>query len=137
MTELHPWQQRLLTDIKTSGLKPGEMAIMTAGRGVGKSMMTAQAIERLMQDIMSRPVEDLVLSEGRVYGARYYLVEPVGGNWLDMETWCLDTYGSTGSIWQESKNLTPEPLQRWYMNNRKFWFRKQQDRDWFILRWRS
>jgi hypothetical protein len=26
---------------------------------------------------------------------------------------------------------------RWYMNNRKFWFKTEKDRNWFMLRWSS
>jgi hypothetical protein len=74
------------------------------------------------------------LSTGKVYGARYYTAEPVGGNWWEMETWCFDTFGNPGaSIW--NANGVPEPLQRWYMNNSKFWFRDEADRTWFVLRW--
>jgi hypothetical protein len=45
---------------------------------------------------------------------------------------------STGSIWAEEVNkTTPTPGERWYSNNRKFWFRSERDRDWFIIKWRS
>ena len=94
-------------------------------------MLTQQAIDRLMRDLNSQPVSDLVLSEGRVHGARYYCVEPVGGNWMEMESWCLDTYGNCGSAWDKAT----EPNARWYMNDRRFWFRKEQDRNWFIMKW--
>jgi hypothetical protein len=112
---------------------------MMSGRGVGKSILNSQmtAYKRMFDDIWVKPIQDLVLSEGTIYGSRYYTVEPVGGSWIDMETWCLDTFGSTGNIWSETKNLTPEPLQRWYTNNRKFWFKELKDRDWFVLRWNS
>jgi hypothetical protein len=120
-----------ITDYKGRGL------IQVTGRGTGKSVMNTTAFKRMWDDIHARPVEDLLLSEGTVYGSRYWTVEPQGGNWLDMETWCLDTFGPTGSIWSEAKNLTPEPHKRWYANNRKFWFKQEKDRDWFILRWRS
>jgi hypothetical protein len=133
--ELEPWQQRLLTSIQ--GRKPGELVTMSAGRNIGKSHFTNQAIKRLMDDLNANPITDIVLSEGTVYGSRYHTVEPIGGSWIDMETWCLDTFGNTGSIWQETKNLTPEPHRRWYANNRKFWFKEVKDRDWFILRWRA
>lgn len=126
---MQPWQLDMLD--KLSGFKPGEMQIISSGRRAGKSTMTAQTIERLMQDLMNRPVEDLVLSEGRVYGARYHCVEPVGGNWLDMESWATETYGTAGSVWN-NEPLTPE---RWYMNDRKFWFRNERDRTLFIMRW--
>lgn len=130
---MYPWQMNMLKQLE--GFKPKEMIVMSAGRGVGKSMMTKQLVDRLMQDLMNHPVEDLVLTEGRVYGARYYLVEPVGGNWLDMEYWATQTYGTPGSIWSTEKHPV-EPAQRWYMNNRKFWFRNEADRTMFVLKWR-
>jgi hypothetical protein len=135
--DLAPWQQKIFDKICSGGFKPGEMTIRSAGRNVGKSALTQQAIDRLMRDLNNQPISDLVLSQGTVYGSRYYCVEPVGGNWMDMEVWCLDTYGNPGSLWQETKNLTPEPNQRWYMNDRKFWFRNERDRTVFILRWSS
>lgn len=130
-TMMHPWQASLI-----AGFKKGEMTIMTSGRQTGKSMFTAQAIERLMKDLNSQPVSDLVLGEGKVYGARYYTVEPVGGNWLEMEKWCGEVFGEgSRALWCESK--VPEPSCRWYANNRKFWFRNEKDRDWFIIKWNS
>jgi len=133
MAELYPWQKYFLE--KMTSLKGKELTVMS-GRGAGKSTLTAQAMKRLFDDVYNRPLEQLVLSEGTVYGYQYYCVEPVGGAWPEMEHWCLETYGETGSLWKETKNLTPEPLQRWYMNNRKFWFRDEKDRTMFILRWR-
>jgi hypothetical protein len=135
---MYPWQENILNQVMKGGIKPGEMVVMTAGRNVGKSHFTAQALKRLMDDIQAQPVSDLVLSEGRVYGARYYCVEPIGGNWREMEDWCISTYGSsTGSIWaQEIDKSTPLVNERWYANNRKFWFRKEADRTMFMLRWR-
>ena len=121
---------------KMSGFRKGEMMIMSAGRQLGKSLLNGQALQRVMDDIMERPVEDLKLSQGTVYGARYYTVEPIGGNWKDMEEWCGQTFGDPGDrIWDSGP--APLPAKRWYMNNRKFWFRHEKDRDWFILKWRS
>lgn len=130
------WQARMLTQM--AGFKPGEIRVMMSGRQTGKSHMSrlAQDLARFGQGDYSEPVRDLLLSEGTVYGARYYCVEPVGGNWREMEDWCTDTYGATtGSIWGESP--VPSPGQRWYMNNVKFWFRTAKDRDWFIIKWQS
>ena len=108
--------------------------MIISGRQLGKSQLTNQAFLRLWNDIHNRPVEHLVLSEGTVYGSRYYCVEPVGGSWLEMEKWALRTYGeSTGSIYGEN---VPEPAQRWYINNRKFWFRDQKDHLMFVMKWR-
>lgn len=39
---IHPWQEKILVDIESGGLKPGEMYVMTAGRGVGKSVFSSQ-----------------------------------------------------------------------------------------------
>lgn len=102
-----------------------------------KRMMVSsqQAVDRLTEALNGHPLEDLMLNQGTVYGARYYTIEPIGGNWREMETWCYEVLGETGSIWQETKNLAPEPHKRWYANNRKFWFRNEKDRTMFILRW--
>ena len=82
----------------------------------------------------------LELLEGRVFGARYYTVQPIpswdlNGDWGGVETWpkmvewCVDTYGPTpkDGIWT--------PSCRWYVNNAKFWFRKEEDKLLFLLRW--
>lgn len=128
-----PWQIDTLK--KLQGFKPGEMTVMMAGRGVGKSAFSAQALKRMMDDILNQPVSDILLSEGRVYGARYYTAEPVGGNWREMEAWCYEAFGDDSyPIWGESN--APEPAQRWYKNNRKFWFRNESDRTMFVLKWR-
>ena len=131
---MYPWQEKLWADIKTGGLKPGEMVIYTAGRNAGKSAFSAQALKRMMDDINNRPVEELKLFEGRVHGARYHCVEPIGGNWRKMEEWCFKQFGDVGNnIWPESE--LPK-CQRWYMNNRTFFFRNESDRTMFVLRWR-
>jgi len=138
MKDFNPWQENILNQVMKGGVKPREMVMMTAGRNVGKSHFTAQALKRLMDDLQAQPVTNLVLSEGKVYGARYYCVEPIGGNWRTMEDWCIQICGeSTGSIWAEQVNkTTPQPGERWYANNRKFWFRAEKDRTMFVLKWR-
>lgn len=109
--------------------------MMAMGRQHGKSYVS-QMYKRLMDDLQNMPVEELILSEGTIYGSRYHTVQPVGGNWMNMELWCMETFGGPGDkMWGEPQ--APEPLHRWYMNNRKFWFKDIKDRDWFILRWNS
>lgn len=132
---MHKWQIDLLD--KMTKYK-GRGVVQITGRNTGKSMFSAQALKRLMDDLMLNPITDLELSEGTVYGARYYCVEPVGGNWRAMEDWCIEHYGeTTGSIWaEEVDKKTPMPGERWYGNNRKFWFRSEQDRMIFVLKWR-
>lgn len=113
----------------------GRGLIQVTGRNSGKSAFSAQAWQRLWEDLHARPIEDLKLSEGTVYGKKYYCVEPVGGSWPEMEAWSFETFGKTeGSIWAETK--TPMPNERWYTNNRKFWFRDELDRMIFVLKWR-
>lgn len=128
---MYAWQQEFFE--KMTKFK-GRGVVQITGRNAGKSYWTSQAIQRLMDDIAKRPIEDLVLSEGTVYGSRYYCVEPIGGSWLEMESWCLDYFGTNGSAWDKDK--APEPNARWYMNDRRFWFREEKDRTMFILKWR-
>ena len=87
----------------------------------------------------------LIYDTNTVYGKRYYTVQPqwvpdrngfYSQEWNDMLAWCIETFGESKSrIWGE--NPIPEPMERWYVNNAKFWFRDQKDRDWFTLRWAS
>lgn len=128
---LPQWQQQTL-----NGFKNGELTVMMASRHAGKSQVAA--FQRLWQDVMqaNTKVTDIVLGEGTVYGSRYYTVEPVGGSWAEMEKWCTQVFGKgSRAIWGEKK--APEPALRWYANNRKFWFKSEKDRDWFIIKWRA
>ena len=114
----------------------GRGTVQITGRNAGKNHWTNVAIKRLMEDLASQPISNLLLSEGKVYGARYYCIEPVGGNWWEMECWCFNAFGDCGDkskIWGEV--AAPNPAERWYMNNRKFWFRDEKDRTMFILKW--
>ena len=75
----------------------------------------------------------LHIDEGRVYGARYYTVEPVNASaqWPEMMEWMVETFGPSpiDGVWT--------PGARWYANNAKFWFRNKKDLDWFVIRWSS
>ena len=130
---IQSWQIKMLD--KMSGFKKGELTMMTAGRRSGKSMLSSHAFQRLWDELHNQPVENLKLSEGTVYGSCYYCVEPHGGSWLEMEHWCHNAFGDPGDkIWDSGP--APLPAERWYMNNRKFWFRNEVDRTMFILKWR-
>jgi hypothetical protein len=132
---LHPWQEKIFDRVVSGGFKPGELVMIGSGRQIGKSHFNQQTIDRLIRDLNSWPVTDLVLSEGTVYGARYHCVEPVGGDWREMQEWCFTQFGDSGKhIWGEKE--TPEPQQRWYMNNRKFWFCEEKDQLMFVMKWR-
>jgi hypothetical protein len=129
---LLPYQQALRDRLNQGGFKPGQLSIFAAGRQVGKSALTMQAIDRLVRDLNSRPIEELVLGDRRIHGSRFYTVEPVGGNWLEMDHWARETYGEPSTLW-----VSPDDLVqcRWFANDRKFWFRKERDRTMFILKW--
>lgn len=80
---------------------------------------------------------ELILDEGKVYGARYYTVQPnlpisyhqIQQKWLDMTQWNVETFGPAPA------NGVFEPGGRWYANNAKFWFRERKDLEWFMLKW--
>jgi hypothetical protein len=134
MVMIQDWQLNVLNKIQ--GIKKGQLSLTMGGRQTGKS--SSAAYMRMWNDLHPTPVERLMLSEGTVYGSPYYCVEPVGGSWLEMEKWCIQSCGeSTGSIWAEEKyKHSAQPGERWYGNNRKFWFRDEADRTMFILKWR-
>jgi hypothetical protein len=129
---MYTWQLDMLD--KMTKYK-GKGVVQMTGRQLGKGAFSGLAFQRLWDDLHARPVEGLKLSEGTVYGSRYYCVEPYGGSWMDMELWCMEAFGTaSGSIWGE--NPAPEPAMRWYMNNRKFWFRDEADQLMFVMKWR-
>lgn len=73
----------------------------------------------------------ITTSLGAVYGRTYYCVEPWFGSdhiplWQDMEAWVIEIMGPS-----TTSNLD----ERWYVNSVKFWFRDEQDRVMFLLRW--
>lgn len=104
--------------------------IISMGRQSGKSILS-----QMMGDMGLLPVERLICTEGRVYGDRYYCVEPVGGSWLEMERWAMSVYGLPGSVWNVVGAEAPSIAHRYYMNARKFWFRSEADRSLFLLKW--
>lgn len=113
----------------------GRGVVQITGRNAGKSHWTNVAIQRLMEDLAAQPLTNIILSEGKVYGSIYYCAEPIGGNWLDMDEWCCENFGTDSHpIWGEPR--VPEPAQRWYKNNRQFWFKSEADRLMFVLKWR-
>ncbi len=130
-------ETNLYQEILLEKMKAGtELKICMSGRQVGKSVWTNQAIKRLMDDLNGNPITEVKLGEGTIYGSRYYTAAPIGGNWIEMERWCGQVFGpGSRSLWGEKK--APEPAQRWYMNDRKFWFRSEKDRTMFILKWSS
>lgn len=125
---LEPWQEEVLNKFAGKG------ALQTTGRNAYKSY-NLQAMQRLMDDLLDKPVEALICNAGTVFGKRYHTVEPIGGNWFDMEVWCTRTFGQPSNVFDAFKES--DKLGRWYMNDRKFWFLEEKDRDWFVIRWNS
>jgi len=71
---------------------------------------------------------------GNAYGLPYHQVTPIvsADEWNEMITWCVSTFGSSGTkdlpgVWSTNE--------RWYANNAKFWFKEKADCEWFLLRW--
>lgn len=118
MEDLHEYQKLINTYFT-----PGELKTIYAARNVGKSVFSQ----------MNRPAE-LIFGEGPIHGARYFTIQPVNCDWPAMERWCYDTFGEPASVWANHDFIWPE-CGRWYMNNAKFWFRNQKDRDWFVMKW--
>ena len=130
--DLKPWHKNML-----AGMPTGELKVIAMARNSGKSMLSSAAFRRLWEDIYKeKAVEDLILSEGKVFGATYYCVEPVGGNWRAMSAWCRKSFGDPAEVWKAHEFIWPD-CGRWYENDRRFWFRNERDRDWFIIRWQS
>jgi hypothetical protein len=96
-----------------------------------KSGFSSQALQRLIDDLNRSPLQELVLAERLYRTAKFYTVEPVGGNWTNMEIWCTKTFGPADDVW-DFKMLN---VGRWYMGIGRFWFRNEADRTVFVMRW--
>jgi len=76
----------------------------------------------------------LLVNQGTVLGHAYHTIQPIGYDWMEIETWAYQVYGDRGSVWHIREE---GGLARWYMNSGKFWFRDQRDVTTFLLRWAS
>lgn len=92
--------------------------------------LKSKQLQRLLDDIRQTPVQGMTVSQGTVFSRPYHTVEPHGGSWLDMESWCCNTFGEPGSVWGDFTTNN-----RWYMNNSRFWFRDQKDLAFFLMKW--
>ena len=72
------------------------------------------------------------IEKGTVYGEPYYAVKLYNIVWHEVESWCIDSFGPSGT---EDRPGAWTPYERWYANNAILWFRDKKDLDWFILRW--
>ena len=71
---------------------------------------------------------NLVIDTGTVFGQLYHTVEP-WNNWSEIHKWCIELFGTEDSIWDNYHG-------RWYINDRRIWFRDESDLLVFILRWK-
>ena len=74
------------------------------------------------------PKTSVILAEAKIHGAKYYTVRPVFFDWMILENWAIGMFGNPSDMWDSNCG-------RWYMNDSKFWFRKESDRTMFVLRW--
>lgn len=82
-------------------------------------------------------MNDFIFDEGRVYGSRYYTVEPrmtwdpnwYNQHWDNMERWCSNTLGDI------PRDVSRAPNARWYAFNSRFYFREKEDQMMFVLKW--
>lgn len=78
-----------------------------------------------------------LLTETKMFeGEPYYLVsierDTIWKNrelWINMDDWCCDHFGP------RTVNDWPTSNDRWFVNNRAFWFKNATDRTMFTLKW--
>ena len=126
-TKSLPYQLEFFKKLTVSGIKPGELTVMMAGRRTGKSMYIGKLLQEWSD---SHNPSKLVLGEGTAFGVKYHLAEPVGMDWVAILKWSTETFGEMSHVKDGDKG-------RWYINNRTLYFRNLKDRDWFVLRWNS
>jgi hypothetical protein len=96
-----------------------------------KSVLSYQTLQRLIDDLNSNPLKELVLGQRTYRGAHFYTVEPIGGDWRKMEAWTRKMFGQPADVW----DFKMDNVGQWYCNDRRFWFRNEVDRTMFILKW--
>jgi hypothetical protein len=127
------YQQALWDRLNQGGFKKGEMMLISAARGTGKSMLNSLYgstgikslyYNNLCNEIML-PMKSA--SKYRFSRAKWYEAK-VSRDQQAAFAWCVKQFG-------------PEPTNtdawtRWYFNvDRTFRFRDAKDYEWFLLRW--
>jgi hypothetical protein len=93
---MYPWQQQMFDRITSGGIKPGEMMITTAGRGVGKNVFHQQQSNRWWTGA-SAECEDGVWHTVICFEAvSEWIRDQDRALW--METTCASSIGSTFDI---------------------------------------
>ena len=89
--------------------------------------MNQQLVEFNQRQQQLRSGSNFVIGTGTVMGQLYHTVEPIN-KWCEIHKWCVELFGTEDSIWDNYNG-------RWYMNDRRIWFRDESDLLVFILRW--
>lgn len=66
-----------------------------------------------------------LLTRDIAFGRKFYIVE-IGGDRADVYDWTVKTFGPPE---HDAKG------HRWFVTDDEYWFHKQSDRDWLIMRW--
>jgi len=99
---------------------------MAAGRQFGKTGLTTNQI---WWDEMRNSTPQLETGYADNQPKWPYWVRPYNyesKDWHEMSLWMLDTFGD--SNWLKENAL-------WVGSDRKYWFRREQDRTLFLLKW--
>lgn len=70
---MHPWQERLIIDLESGGIKPGEMMVMMGGRRTGKSHIVQYMAQ--WQEFMGEKIPYKKLDQSLVDGETWYTVK--------------------------------------------------------------
>ena len=122
--KLPKWQQDAIDKLGVDGRLYMNMARQSGKSTIDKNW--AKTLEQFAQGFR------LEITEGTVFGQKYYCVEPQGWIWRDFEfkdmvAWCEAT------MEREADTITPNL--RWYTSGGQFWFRDEADRTMFVMRW--
>lgn len=115
--------------------------VLYTSRNSGKTSI--KALSQILRDAFNTPevLQKLVCAEVDRNNVTWYTIEPLisesfnGRNyiWPKMEAWAKETFGEPADAWDTDNFIWPVDG-RWFMNNRKFWFRYEKDRTMFVLK---
>jgi len=99
---------------------------MAAGRQLGKTDWITNMAKEWIDEINVKRLETGYADNQPKWP---YWVKPLNysfGEWTKMGEWVTDTMGESDWLKENA---------RWVGSDRKYWFRDEQDRTMFILRW--
>ena len=96
---------------------------------IKKRAMTAARMAEITDEFIAEMTKRLETGYADNQPSHPYWVKPLNyskTDWYDIKNWMLETFGDCD--WSI-------PNVRWAGSNRKYWFRDEADRTFFILRW--